>query len=94
MTPDSTKCPTRIVSQLTDYVEFGTPPGGFLRYVLENNMTAAIGHADENNCEALPHIVAYCWKHLPNGSWGSPEKVEAHLERVYEQRMAGMKDKE
>ena len=45
-----------IVEGLEPYVEFGTPPGSFLRAVLDNDLIRAFGCADQYNKEAQSSI--------------------------------------
>jgi hypothetical protein len=51
------------------------PVGGFLTAVLENNLSEALGRADEQNLQTIFHIVAYVYNELPSECWGSPDKV-------------------
>lgn len=55
------------------------PPGGFVRAVLENNLSEAMGRADLHSRAALFAIVRWCHWNLPGGSWGSPENVRSWL---------------
>lgn len=68
-----------ILDALKRYVEARIPTGGFLRAVLENNLSEAFGRADEYNLTTLFHICAYIYNELPASCWGSPEKVETWL---------------
>lgn len=72
-------CPDHLRESLDRYANDGVPTGGFLRAVLENDLLAAIGSADEINSLALPHIVAYVYNEMPAGAWGSPENVDRYL---------------
>ena len=83
--PDFTKCPATVKTSLERY-ETGVPTGGFLRAVLTNDLTEAIGRADHINGPAIPHIVAYCYEFLPHESWGSAQKVDSWLEAKRAQR--------
>lgn len=58
--------------KLNDYIEFGTPVGGFLQAVITNNLQRAVQYADETNLRNLPAFVAYLYNHAPRDCWGSP----------------------
>jgi hypothetical protein len=79
MMPDETLCPSHLRESLNEYVLRGRETGGFLRFVLENNLQGAISNADHANLRLLPHIVAWVHDNVPSNTWGSPEKVRAHL---------------
>ena len=51
------------------------PVGGFLTAVLENNLSEALGRADEYNLKTIFHIVSYVYNELPSHCWGSPKNV-------------------
>ena len=51
----------------------------FFIAVLTNDLRGAALYADEDNFEALAHIVGWCYNELPHGSWGSEERVRAWL---------------
>ena len=53
-----------------------------MRVVLENDLTEAIGRADEENILILKDIVGYIFNELPMTCWGSKEKVKAWLKGV------------
>ena len=61
------------------YIEQHIRPGGFLMAVLSNNLTNAIGLADETNRDRLPDYVGFLYNEVPADYWGSPAKVDAHL---------------
>lgn len=71
--------PPHLRAALQRYVEHRIPTGGFLRAVLENDLLGAVARADSENSAILSKIVKYIYHELPNGCWGSPEKVEAWL---------------
>lgn len=71
--------PTRTIASLNRYANQGIRTGDFLYQVLTNNLRGACSFADIHNLEALPAIVAYCFQHLPSGSWGSEAKVAGWL---------------
>ena len=71
--------PSDLIKSLTYYVEHHSETGGFLRAVLENDLTEAIGRADLDNLLILKDIVGYIFNELPMSCWGSKEKVKAWL---------------
>ncbi len=71
--------PVNIRESLNRYSAYKTPTGGFLRAVLENNLSEAIGRADRGNQKVLPAICQYIYNELPSVCWGSPVKVKAWL---------------
>jgi hypothetical protein len=79
MIPDYSLIKPETIASLLRYVERGVPTGGFLRAVLENNLTNSFGRADAENCEALFHICAYVYNELPYECHGSPERVAEWL---------------
>jgi len=70
-----------IKETLERYVRDRTPAGGFLSAVLSNDLTEACGRADMRNQIRLHEIVSYIYNNLPMLCWGSPEKVDAWLNR-------------
>ena len=63
--------PRYIQAVLEKYRDTGTPTGGFLQAVLENDLFESFGGADEQNRIALFDIVKWCWNELPAAAWGS-----------------------
>lgn len=66
--------PERTREAIESYVKHGEC-GDFLEAVLSNNLTQSVGRADAENLAGLPAIVAYIYNEIPEGCWGSPEKV-------------------
>lgn len=66
------------------YIEHRIPPGSFLTAVIENNLSEAVGRADDENCANLPAFVAYFYNEAPGMCWGSREKRLAWLKREEE----------
>jgi len=64
-----------VLQGLKGYVEHGHMPGGFLTAALSNNLTEAVGAADDENTERLQAIVSYMYNCLPSMAWGSRDKV-------------------
>lgn len=71
--------PERLMGGLLRYRDDKILPGHFLTAVLENNLTKAIGHADDESLAHLKEIVLWVYAELPGDSWGSKEKVELYL---------------
>lgn len=69
---------------INDYVKNGVPTGGFLKAVLENNLSESMGRADESSHENLFSICEYIYCYVPMECWGSPEKVLAWLKKKSE----------
>ena len=61
------------------YLNDRTPPGSFLRAILENNFVGATTQSDANNFSNLPAYAHLLHWELPEITWGSKEKVDAWL---------------
>ncbi len=77
--PDSSQIEPRFKESLDLYVQHHIPTGGFLEAVLSNNLTEAIGRADENALDNLPHIVCYIYNEIPGNCHGSYNAVSDWL---------------
>lgn len=88
MQPDKRLAPRMVVDSLLLYLSDGVPTGDFLRAVLANDLMEAVGRADCDNLEALPHIVAWVYIHVPLLARGSYEKVDLWLKTMAEKRAA------
>jgi len=64
---------------LLDYATNKIPTGGFLRAVLSNNLSEAVGRADVYNRQIIPELVEYIYNNLPGSCWGSYEAVDKWL---------------
>ena len=49
--------------------------GDFIGAVLRNDLKEAVGRADEEALDNLPHIVAYLYNDCPSDCWGSTARV-------------------
>lgn len=77
--PDSDLIEPRFKKAIDRYVENGIPTGGFLKAVLENDLSGAITRADPKGLENLPHIVCYVYNEIPGSTWGTPNRVSIWL---------------
>ena len=66
---------------LERYIEHGVPPGHFLTKVLENDLLGACERADSTNRRILFEFVFWLVNYAPSECWGSPEKVDAWLDK-------------
>jgi hypothetical protein len=69
--------PNRIRSAIQRHVAKGESVGGFVTAVLHNDLSEAIGRADEECLAAISTIVQYVYNEVPGAAWGSKEKVAA-----------------
>jgi len=75
MRPDKNRIEPRFKESLDAYVRTGRPTGGFLRAVLENNLSEAMARGDEEEIDNLPLVVSHLVNNCPAGCWGSPASV-------------------
>lgn len=71
--------PDRMMGGLKRYVEDHIAPGDFLMAVLTNNLSEAVGRADEENMANLPAYVAFLHNQVPANCWGNPLTVHDWL---------------
>ena len=76
--------PDVTLQTIKDYVIKGWEPGGFVRAVLENNLSEAIARADENNLASLKDIVMYVYWCVPGIAWKSPDLVDEWMKHRQE----------
>ena len=71
-----------MIESLQDYIDHGTPKGGFLAAVLSNDLCEAAARADEENFDNLAHLVGWCYNNVPLEAWKSKENyirwIKAH----------------
>ena len=84
MDEDFYKMPTLTKECIDNYVKLRIPTGGFLYAVLTNNLSEAIGRADENNMKCIVGIVRYIYNECPAACWGSEDRVMEWLKREKE----------
>lgn len=61
------------------YAFYGRPVGDFLKAVIANNLSEAMGRADADNRRALHAIVKVFYNYCPGGCWGGPEHYVEYL---------------
>ncbi len=71
--------PTHILAAIDRYAGQRCSVGGFTNAVLENNLSEAIGRADNQSQAGLVDIVRYVHWEIPGDCHGSREKVAAWL---------------
>lgn len=81
--------PIYMHGSLVEYIMEGRPVGGFLKAVLENNLSEAVNRADNVNQEALVRYVKFLHNKAPSGSWGREGACEywrkrGGLKKVFE----------
>lgn len=79
--PEYKNIPKEILDSLADYVERGTPPGGFLTSVLENDLMRTFHRADLENRRSLPVLVRLLFSHVSSHAYGSPENVRQWIQQ-------------
>ena len=77
---DYDKIPPHLLRSMEMYVNERRPVGHFLSAVICNDLTEAIGRADERSLRALEHIVGWFFNKAPASCCGSEEKMNAWLE--------------
>lgn len=78
--------PPEVVKSFARYAEEGMLTDDFIEAVLENNLVAAIGMANNKNRRFLSNIVRYAYRVLPHGCWGSPSLVDAYIKRKQDEQ--------
>ena len=67
------KIPPSTADAVMEWVVYRTPPGGFVKAVLCNDLAEAVGRADSGNLRALPDTVKFLYNWVPSACWGSLE---------------------
>lgn len=73
--------PEHMRSGISDYVERGIPPGGFLTSVLCNDLKGAFMRADEMNKRHMNEWAQFMYFYMPSVCQGSLDKVTDWIER-------------
>lgn len=84
---DQKLCPPRMRERLEAYRDTGVPVGDFLQAVLSNDLTGAFMRADDENSEALGHIVAWVYENMPKNICGSRDAYLTHIATQYNLRV-------
>jgi hypothetical protein len=72
--------PAHMREAILAYVERGRLMGDFLRAVVSNDLSGAVGRADAQNLPLLPVYVRWFYNRAPAGCHGSPDAVKAWIE--------------
>ena len=72
--------PERMMGSIERYVENGIIPGRFLKAIIENNLSDAVGQADIENLQNIPAYVSYFFNEVPSACWGSKKKMDKWVE--------------
>lgn len=71
--------PDRMMGGIRRYIDDRIKPGQFLIAVICNDLSDAVGQADDENMDNLPAYVAYFHNESPSTCWGSKKKMEEWL---------------
>ena len=74
---DGYHIPTHMRKALIEWIVMAVPPGNFLSAVLKNDLTEAVGRADDINIDALPRYIKYLYNKAPSQCWGSLERFSS-----------------
>lgn len=73
--------PARMMPDIQRYIHERIKPGRFLTAVICNNLSDAIGQADDENLLNLPAYASFFYNEAPAPCWGSKKKMEEWLKR-------------
>ncbi len=73
--------PGHMVGAIKLYILEGIQPGGFLSALLSNDFMGAANRADDENGAALMGWARFLYNHVPGGSFGSPARFNAWLDK-------------
>ena len=76
--------PERMMPGIQRYVEHGLQPGSFLCAIIQNNLSQAVGLADNENLKNIPAFIAYLYNECPGNCWGSPEKMKSWMDSFHD----------
>lgn len=77
--------PDYTMESLREYLLEGTPVGGFLQAVLENDLFQAVGRADSENLRAFGRIVALIYNVFPMPARDYEEWLIMHNQELIEE---------
>lgn len=66
--------PPHMMAAMERYVRSGEVSSDFLIAVIENNLRAAVSHADDHNRHILWIYVTWFYNRAPMACWGSEER--------------------
>ena len=75
--------PQHMQGGIIRYYERGLSPGHFLTAVIQNNLSEAVGRADEENVQLLKAYVMWFYNQAPTGSWGSVDNYIRWIEQDF-----------
>lgn len=84
---DYDRIPERLMISMKGYVEQRRRPGHFLSAVICNNLTEAVGRADDESLSVIADIVGWFYNKAPSDCWGSPQKMEDWLKGFMKYKM-------
>lgn len=58
------------------WIQYAIVPGSFLQAIIKNDLSDAVGQADDENLKNLPAYVGYFYNEAPSQCWGSVDKFE------------------
>jgi hypothetical protein len=79
----------RHIASIQRYVEHGIEPGSGIRAILSNDLMETFARLDDDSRAALYDIVKYLVNKVPCGLWGSPERVQNHINAKRKELAAG-----
>lgn len=80
------RLPDYMQGSAREYVEDGYVSGGFLRAVLENDLTKSFGYADSENKKRIEDWALWLFNDAPSACWGSKDKVDAWIKECEKRR--------
>ncbi len=72
--------PLRMMGGLERYIKDRIQPGDFLTAVICNDLSQAVGRADNENLHNIPAYLAFFHNEVPLACWGSHQKMVDWLE--------------
>ena len=70
------RIPDRLMNGMIAYVDEHRLPGHFLQAVISNDLSEAVGRADDESIMVLKDIVGWFYNIAPGICWGSKEKMK------------------
>ncbi len=76
--------PDRMMDSIRRYVDSGVPPGDFLAAIICNDLSEAVGRADDENLGNIPAFVSYFYNEAPSRCWHSRGNMLAWMAKFRE----------